>query len=1029
MTALRRVLFPLRLVAARFSQRLGRFALVAVGLATAAAMLAAVLAGGLVAQDRSLARALGELPEPSRAVRAVWFGVPAQAPEGQRGLDRIVRRALAPVARGRPVEVVLLRRSRIGGAIVDLGAVDGLRRWVRLASGRLPRRCEPARCEVVRLAGTGPTPRLAGFRLVVVGRGALVSDVLLGRFVDPGAYHQPATPPLLLAEGVDALAAAPAFASFYRGYAWVLPLADARVRAWETESFGEGVAQARSTLRSAAVEFDLEAPVTEVADAGATSRAAARRLLLIGGQACALLLAFAVLAAATLRRDAAAARRRLTWFGARRWQLELVTAAEGASVAVAGTAVGWAAGVGLAALVAARAGAPVRAVLAHSVLSPSALAAAAALAAVSAAVLVLAVRARPLRVGGLSFSPVDVAALGALAAVGLALARGSTDDATLAREGGVSVLLLLLPGLVAFVAAVVCARALVPGLRALERVSRRGAVPLRLAALSLARNPGYAAVAIGFLTISLGLALFAETYRSTLARGQEDQAAYAVPADAVVREDIQKLVKPLAAAPLTRFREVTRGGEALPVVRRSGSVAKLEGSSAVTVLGLEGRAIGSLEGWRDDFASRPSDELARLVDPPGSTALRGILLPEGARELTLPVAVTGHPVGMTASVVTADGRAVPLELGQTRGRARVTLRARIPPEARGGRLVALTLVPPYRIEEPGAAAGTPARGVLTAGRLHVVGERTSSFRFDDWIASNPSLSAVAAGPRTEFHYSLTNQIVSRFRPRQPSDEGRIPVLATPRLAAAAGEGGALPVDLGGGQTVATRVVATVDRFPTIEGDAVVADRELVSTALEAATPGSGEPDEIWLSAREGGEAPLRTVLARPPFHVLDATTREEVAAGLRGDPLARAVFLTLASAALVALALALVGLLLGVVGDLRDERGEFFDLEAQGASPARLRRQVGLRAAIVGAVGVAGGAGTGALLSLLVVDLVRVTANAARPEPPLLVSVDWPVVGLAVAAYVAVAGAVVAFATWRAFGGEAVPARASELGA
>ena len=64
-----------------------------------------------------------------------------------------------------------------------------------------------------------------------------------------------------------------------------------------------------------------------------------------GGQAAALLVAFALLAAAALRRDVEASRRRLTWFGARRSQLELGTAAEVGVVALAGTAVGRALGV------------------------------------------------------------------------------------------------------------------------------------------------------------------------------------------------------------------------------------------------------------------------------------------------------------------------------------------------------------------------------------------------------------------------------------------------------------------------------------------------------------------------------------------------------------------------------------------------------------------------------------------------------------------------------------------------------------
>src|SRR5204863_10216393 len=180
----------------------------------------------------------------------------------------------------------------------------------------------------------------------------------------------------------------------------------------------------------------------------------------------------------------------------------------------------------------------------------------------------------PLRGGGAG-RVVDVAALGALVAVVLALARGAADTSSLANERGTGAVLLLLPALIAFVAAVVWARILRPALRALERRGRNAPVPVRLAALSLARNPGHAAVAVAFLVVSLGLALFAETYRSTLARGETDQAAFAVPADFVVREDLTKLVPVLQAAPLQRFERL---GHATPVLRLSGNVRRLEGS-------------------------------------------------------------------------------------------------------------------------------------------------------------------------------------------------------------------------------------------------------------------------------------------------------------------------------------------------------------------------------------------------------------------------------------------------------------------
>jgi ABC-type antimicrobial peptide transport system permease subunit len=137
--------------------------------------------------------------------------------------------------------------------------------------------------------------------------------------------------------------------------------------------------------------------------------------------------------------------------------------------------------------------------------------------------------------------------------------------------------------------------------------------------------------------------------------------------------------------------------------------------------------------------------------------------------------------------------------------------------------------------------------------------------------------------------------------------------------------------------------------------------------------------------------------------------------------------LALAAGAIGALALAIAGLLLGVVADLRDERGELFDLEAQGARPKVLRRHLRLRSLLVALFGIAGGLAAGIALSALVVDVVRVTANATAPEPPLLLQPDWALLAAATAGYAATAALLVGFATRRVFRGRAVP-RAGEVG-
>jgi ABC-type antimicrobial peptide transport system permease subunit len=111
---------------------------------------------------------------------------------------------------------------------------------------------------------------------------------------------------------------------------------------------------------------------------------------------------------------------------------------------------------------------------------------------------------------------------------------------------------------------------------------------------------------------------------------------------------------------------------------------------------------------------------------------------------------------------------------------------------------------------------------------------------------------------------------------------------------------------------------------------------------------------------------------------------------------------------------------------MRDDRGELFDLEAQGASPATIRAHLRLRALLVAVFGIVGGLALGAVLSAVVISLVSVTAGSAEPEPPLLLSLDLPLLAAAAAGYVVLAALLVTLAT--AVRGRA-PARASEVAA
>ena len=232
------------------------------------------------------------------------------------------------------------------------------------------------------------------------------------------------------------------------------------------------------------------------------------------------------------------------------------------------------------------------------------------LAVVSAAVVVASLRASVASFGGWSLTTADVAAVGAIAAVLLAVARGDANADSVG--GGTGAFLLLLPALVVFAAAILAARLLVPVFRALGRA--HGPLPVRLAAVSLARSGGTAIVASAFLVVSVGVALFAVSYRATLERGQRDQAAFAVPADYVLSESLERLVPLQAIAP----EAFARLGDTVTVARAAGDARGRD----VTLLGLPADAVPRLNGWRTRPAAHARAERAAARARRALTPLR-----------------------------------------------------------------------------------------------------------------------------------------------------------------------------------------------------------------------------------------------------------------------------------------------------------------------------------------------------------------------------------------------------------------------
>ncbi len=1020
---MRSMRFVAGLALRRFRSRGGSGLAASLGVAAAAAVLAAILVGTTVARDRSVSQAIDRLPTSTQSVRAVWFGVPAGDTESYRALSASAREAFSGARLRATVPIVLVRESTVGGRYVGLSAIDGVGPHVRLLSGRLPRACRPERCEVLRLRGVGRLPDVPGLRIVEVGRATLRSGRLFGDFLEPsdnalgnaklapvlrriGRYHRPAPGPLVVAEGVAGLVSSPVLARTYRSYAWVSRLGDGVPRAWDLRGTLDAVARIRSHLTAISTSWSVIEPEQELRATDRSTTAASRRLLLVGGEGVALLVAFAILAAGALRADLVRARRRLTWYGARRSQTLVLGGVESALIATSGTLVGWVVGTLAGAIGAAAANAPVGATLRASALSPAGVALALALIVVTTGVVWAAAsssrtRARPFGVG-------EAVAGVALLLVAVVLLGGSVDDERLANGGGSAVLLLLLPGLVALVAAIIAARVAPTVARLLVGASRPAT--LRLAADPIARRIGTGGVAIAFLTLSVGLALFAETYHATLSRGEHDQAAFGVPADLILREDLRTLVPVLDAAPIERYSALVRPGAAIPVMRVSASAGRSETVSAVTVLGVGRDAIEQLPIWRESWGLERT-AVADLAAEGEGTALRGAPLTGNRLRFRLgPTLLTPRAV-----VQGPDGRIAALKPQPSDEPHPAIITVPIPEELRDGALVAIDLIPP-RIIERGSDEGVALHGTLAL--------RVDGATLENWIGTGgASIDGPSADGSVRVTYTITPQRLARLRARQATDAEMPTVIATKNLAALTGGLGAtLPLRVGG-ELVDVRIGGIVTRFPGVRGEAVVGNLDALKTAIDTEAPGSASTNELWLDVPAGAGPRVSAGLARQPFSALSVASRSAVEADARRDPLGHGTLVALVASAAVALLLAVVGLALAVRADLRDERGELVELEAQGASPSLLLRVVRGRALLVLAAGLVGGGLAGAALALLVTRVIRVTARAGVAEPPLVVSIDVPLVVASVVGLVVAATIVVGLVTRRAFANARGPGR------
>ena len=216
---------PLQVAAARLRAHPGAGLLVLLGVAASIAMLVSVLGGSVIARDREVQKAVAALPESQRSFEVDAFGLPA-GPELPRGRPHGAPAQLATLDSGGAAA----RRRSSGGFASAAGSCSSRGSTtspalVQLRSGRLPRTCVPARCEVLQLGpggratwNEGADPPRPGRHGDVPGQGSLrrLAD-------DAPAGGDVARATVCSRPARGAFDRLPAFAAFYRVYSWVAP--------------------------------------------------------------------------------------------------------------------------------------------------------------------------------------------------------------------------------------------------------------------------------------------------------------------------------------------------------------------------------------------------------------------------------------------------------------------------------------------------------------------------------------------------------------------------------------------------------------------------------------------------------------------------------------------------------------------------------------------------------------------------------------------------------------------------------------
>ena len=524
-------------------------------------------------------------------------------------------------------------------------------------------------------------------------------------------------------------------------------------------------------------------------------------------------------------------------------------------------------------------------------------------------------------------------------------------------------------------------------------------------------------------------------------RSAADQAAFSAGADTRV-----DLVSPLTAGAACRLATA-------PGVRTATPVAPLTGGGTGETLALNASSAAGVVLLRADQSAKPGPALFRAIEPAGGQP--GVVLPGHPAQLRLeaslgPASLRLAPAAVTLSVADADGDVYQLNAGPLAADGRPHwLTARLGAGPGHGQVIAplrlVAITASYQLLDRAAKANTQFSVLqVTAPGAAERPAAVPGSALSQWAAgvSAPELSALQgragqlAGPsgppqRLAWRRSGRQQQLEftpgygQALPANPSQPllpifgqltltaaapsvAAIPAIATQSFLAASDTGvGATVDDSVNGLTVPVHIVAAVHSFPTVtSGGALIVDLATVQQVLlsRGVAP---VPATSWWLATDGGPPPG---LARLLPAGSSVTSRDELVAGLLGNPLAAAPQQAVLAVAIAAALLAIAGFFVSIAANVAQRRQESALLAALGVTQRSQAGQLCTQELMLSLPAALAGLLLGGVLTVLLVPAVTLTPAATAPVPPALTTFAWAQ-ALGLAALVVLLPVLVAAAT------------------